>query len=96
MMDRRRFLLSSVALPLGLVGAAASARAFSIEEPAVSLTHEYQAAKAAACGGSQAYHQKVLADLRALLNGENVQDAAAQQRLAQATCPLCGCSLVES
>ncbi len=96
MIDRRHFLLASVALPLGIIGAAKSARAFSLEEPSVGLVQEYVAARAAACGGSQTYHQQLLADLRTTLAGEKLPEQAVDQQLAQAVCPLCGCPLTRS
>ncbi|QLH40514.1 MAG: hypothetical protein HWD60_18450 [Defluviicoccus sp.] len=96
MIDRRHFLLSSVALPLGIVGAAKSAQALMYEEPSVGLVQEYLAARAAACGGSQTYHQQLLADLRTTLDGEKLPAQAVDQQLAQATCPLCGCKLTRT
>jgi hypothetical protein len=95
LISRRRFLSTVVIVSAG--GTAASGvGAFSIEEPAASLTGQYHAARDAACGGSSAYHEKVLADLRALIAGHDLADDEKQEILTQATCPLCGCPVASS
>lgn len=89
----RRGLLTkgSLLAAAGLAGGASAARAFSLEEPAAQLIDEYHAARAAACGDSGSYHQQVLADVRALLQGRDLPVEDKQRIEAQATCPLCGC-----
>lgn len=98
-MDRvisRRKMLSTAALGcagLGLgVAAVPKARAFTLEEPSQPVAAQYLAARAACSRGGDAFHAQIIADVQALLSGE--QPADQQQRiLAGMTCPLCGCPL---
>jgi hypothetical protein len=96
-MISRRQLLTGTALASAALGAGVgTARAFGIEEPAVSLADQYRAARAACVAGSQTYHEKVLADVLALIDGQELPDDERRRIVAGATCPLCGCSLAAS
>jgi hypothetical protein len=90
-LSRRRFLLSTAML--GVAGAtvgASKALALSVE----SMNPETEALYLSACqvpGAPSAYHQQLIADIMAALQGKPQTEIDA--RLSAATCPLCGCPI---
>jgi hypothetical protein len=93
-MSRRKLLTAGAAVSTaGLLGGLSPVRAFSIEEPSADLDHSYQAARAAACAAPDAYHRKLLLDIRALLSGQKLAQSEKRRIETEASCPLCGCPL---
>lgn len=89
--SRRRFLLSTAVLGLaGVTASASRALAFSVEQTNVDT----EALAMSACqvaGRPNAYHQQLIAQITAALQGRPQPEINAQ--LAAATCPLCGCPI---
>ena len=97
MISRRR-ILQALGLPaVGVAALAAwprSSRAFSLEQAADDVDGLYARAKACA-SGENAYHQQLVAEVKAMLAERNatVSDDEIRLAVAQTTCPLCGCRL---
>lgn len=81
-MDRRQFLLSTVAGGFGLSAAATSARAFTLEE--CSDTESSPACR------ELIRHRDLAATLDQALKERGLSDAERQTLLAAAMCPFCG------
>ncbi len=102
--SRRRVLqalgLPAVGIAAGFAALAAStawprpSRAFTMEEAADDVSGLYARAKACA-NGETAYHQQLVAEVKAMLGERNadVSDEEIRLAVAQTTCPLCGCRL---
>jgi hypothetical protein len=94
MTSRRDFIRTAVTAAAGVVGGATAATALTLDaEPAASLAQTYHAAKAACGGNPDAYHQQLLAEAQALLDGRELTDEDRQRLLAAVRCPLCGCGV---
>ena len=90
-LSRRRFLLSSAVLGVaGMMVGASRALAFSVEQMSV----EVEALALSACraaGAPNSYHQQLIADITAALQGKPQPEI--NSRLAAAICPICGCRI---
>jgi len=89
--SRRRFLLSTALLGMAGVAVGASrARAFSVEQVNVDT----EALAMSACQAAvrpNAYHQQLIDQITAALQGRPQPEINAQ--LAAAICPICGCPI---
>lgn len=92
MATRRRFLAWSGVSAAALAVSGRSASGLSLETAEEPVAAEYWAARAA-CKAQSADHAQALADLEASLDGLPISDEERRRRIAQATCPICGCSL---
>lgn len=89
-MERRRFLKTAALTGAGLV-AAKGAGAFSIE----ALDSDAQAAYDACTKGTQAFHDKIIAEVEAQLGGDALTPEQRQKVLSAIDCPVCGCRISE-
>ncbi len=90
-MDRRRFLLSTVALgAAGTIAGASRSLALSTE-PMDAQTEAIYLSACQAPGSINPYHRQLLDNLMAVLRGK--PQAELEARLSAATCPICGCGI---
>lgn len=90
-MNRRRFLLSTVALSAaGTLVGTSKALALSTE-PMDPQTEAIYLSACQAPGTVNSYHRQLLSELTAVLQGKPRAEIDAQ--IAAATCPLCGCGI---
>lgn len=91
MIDRRRFLSSTLLASAGaLVGGKAFALTLREATPAEAEAYRL------ACQTRNLYHDQLVREVLAILDGQNLPDDRKQEVLRAMTCPLCGCSLTQS
>lgn len=86
--DRRRFLSTTVLTGLGLI---AGSRAFALSLD--DATPSERSAYVAACRAKADDHDALIAEVRAMLDGQSVSPERQAEVLRSMRCPLCGCTL---
>lgn len=86
--NRRRFLATTVLTGIGLV---ASGRAFALRLDEASPAE--RSAYVAACRTRAEDHDALVAEVRALLDGQAMPQERQAEVLRGLRCPLCGCAL---
>ncbi len=91
MIDRRRFLSSTLLASAGML-AGGKAFALTLREATPGEAEAYQLA----CQTRNQYHDQLVREVMAILDGQGVAEEQKQEVLRAMTCPLCGCTLAQS
>jgi hypothetical protein len=92
-LGRRRFLLSTAAIgAAGVMAGASKVLALSVE-PMDTKTEALYLSACQAPGAPNSYHQQLIADITAALQGKGEPKAEIDAQLAAAICPICGCPI---
>jgi len=86
--DRRTFLATTALAGADFAVGIGPARAFTLEEPSKEIADLYAAARSCGAGYD---HDRLLAEIRSALEGQDLSDDQERRVLAAVTCPLCGC-----